>query len=658
MPDGRARGGRDAWAATAAYCAATIVMTWPLATGLARDVAWDLGDSLLNMWALAWDCEQLRAVLGGDIGRIRTFFDANIFYPAPLTLAYSEHLFAQAVQIFPVYLATKNPILCYNLLFVSTFVLSGLGMYLLVREVTGRPRAAFVAGLLFAFVPYRLVQAAHLQVLSSQWMPLTLYGFRRYLDSGRRLPLWGGTVALITQNLSCGYFLLYFAPFAAAYVLWEIAARSRWRDRRLWIDFLTAAAVTVIATAPFLIPYARVREQLRLTRSLAEIVRFSADVYAYFTAFPAQRLWAATANTFPRAEGELFMGALPLLLAAVGVGVWLWRGILQPSTPGAFPPSNRGTRWLAAGLVLVATLHAAAIVGVIFLRRYSIGLGIVSVRVSDGTRPLLVCLACVGALLAVSPAVRRRAAALGGRPEAFFLFVLVMAWWLSLGPSPRVLGRPVEIFAPYAVLLDHVPGYDGMRVPARFAMVVALALSVLAGFGAAAVDRGRAGALVLSLVAAAVLVEANGLPFQTNGVTGTAEFAPPPSRVYRPGRAPEVYQAVARGPAELVLLELPLDTPDYDLRALYYSTVHWRPLVNGYSGFFPPHYSRLGAALRDIARHPDLSWEAIRASGATHVIVHEAAYRNDEGREISRFLTARGATDVYRDGTDVLFAVP
>jgi hypothetical protein len=193
MPDRRAHARRDAWIATAAYCAATLVMTWPLATGLARDVAWDLGDSLLNMWTLAWDCEQFRAVLGGDIGRIRTFFDANIFYPAPLTLAYSEHLFAQAVQIFPVYLVTKNPILCYNLLFVSTFVLSGLGMYLLVREVTGRPRAAFVAGLVFAFVPYRLVQAAHLQVLSSQWMPLALYGFRRYIDSGRRLPLWGGT---------------------------------------------------------------------------------------------------------------------------------------------------------------------------------------------------------------------------------------------------------------------------------------------------------------------------------------------------------------------------------------------------------------------------------------------------------------------------------
>ena len=42
--------------------------------------------------------------------------------------------------------------------------------------------AAFVAGLLFAFAPYRLPQSSHVQVLSSQWMPFALYGIRRYFD--------------------------------------------------------------------------------------------------------------------------------------------------------------------------------------------------------------------------------------------------------------------------------------------------------------------------------------------------------------------------------------------------------------------------------------------------------------------------------------------
>ena len=86
------------------------------------------------------------------------------------------------MQILPVYALTGNIILCYNLLFLSTFVLSGLGMFLFVREVTGSARAGFVAGLIYAFAPFRVPQFAHLQVMSSQWMPFVLYGLRRYFD--------------------------------------------------------------------------------------------------------------------------------------------------------------------------------------------------------------------------------------------------------------------------------------------------------------------------------------------------------------------------------------------------------------------------------------------------------------------------------------------
>ena len=198
-----------------AYVAIAMAATWPLVRGLGRDVAWDLGDSVLNMWIIAWDCEQLRAILGGDVGRIATFFDANIFHPQPLTLAYSEHLIPQAIQILPVYLVSGNPILCYNLLFLSTFVLSGLGMYLLVRELTGQPLAAFIAGLLFAFAPYRLPQSSHLQVLSSQWMPFVFFGITRYFTTRRGRPLVGAAAALVAQNLSCSYYLLFFSCFPA-----------------------------------------------------------------------------------------------------------------------------------------------------------------------------------------------------------------------------------------------------------------------------------------------------------------------------------------------------------------------------------------------------------------------------------------------------------
>src|SRR3954467_13005966 len=182
-------------------------MTWPLAAGLTRDVPGDFGDPLLNSWILAWDSTHLGS----------GWWSANIFAPHPLSLGYSEHLLPQALQTLPVYLLTANPILCYNLLFLSTFMLCGLGMFLLGRELTGSAVAGFIAGLAFAFAPYRVAAIPHLPVLSSAWMPFVLFGLHRHFASGRLTPLVGAAAAWLVQNLSCGYYLPFFSPVVALF---------------------------------------------------------------------------------------------------------------------------------------------------------------------------------------------------------------------------------------------------------------------------------------------------------------------------------------------------------------------------------------------------------------------------------------------------------
>src|SRR5262249_9188623 len=146
----------------------------------------------------------------------------------------------------PVYAATHNILFSYNLLLLGTIVLSGLGMYLLVRELTDQPVAAFLAGLAFAFAPYRIDQFAHIEVLSSQWMPFALYGFRRFFVTGRLRPLAGGAVALLAQGLSCGYYLAYFTPFAVAYCLYEMATRRLLGDGRTWRALIGAGGAVLV----------------------------------------------------------------------------------------------------------------------------------------------------------------------------------------------------------------------------------------------------------------------------------------------------------------------------------------------------------------------------------------------------------------------------
>ncbi len=631
------------------YLALAIAFTWPLARGLASDVPSDLGDSLLNMWILSWDGEQLRHLLSGDVSVLARWFDGNIFYPVPDALAYSEHLVAQAVQIFPVYLLTGNPILCYNLLFLSTYVLSGLATYLLVRELTGDHRAAFVAGLIFAFVPYRIPQASHLQVLSSQWMPLTLYGFCRYLNTGRRRALALGAFALILQSLSCGYYLIYFSPFAAGYVAWELVRRKRLRDRRAWADFIVAAIAVAATVVPFLIPYARVQASVRLARRIGEVSLYSADIYAYVTAFPTQRFWGPLLQVAPQPEGELFMGAVPLLLGATSLILVLlgaWRvGRVSPE-PRPLVSAALGT--LAATLLILATVP-------VFTRRISLDFGLVALRVTDIGRVMVWLAGATALWLACSPRTRARLRACA-TAEAFFVLATMLAWWLSLGPTPQSFGRPLGLPALYDVLYA-LPGVNGVRVPARFAMIVALMLAVAAGYVLARLPRSRVGHGVAVIVAAVFLLEAPPSEFAINGLGASQGHALPEGRIYPPANTPSVYRTVASLDEQTVLLEMPLGDLNWDVRAVYYATTHWRRLVNGYSGFFPPHYGLLTSRLAEPARDPMAAWTALVGSGATHVLVHSGAYSRAETEQIQQWLTSGGARLLSRVDGDALYDV-
>ncbi len=637
--------------ALAAYLAITIAATWPLALGLGRNVAWDLGDSVLNMWILAWDCEQILAILWGDVSRVSTFFDANIFHPAPLTLAYSEHLIPQALQILPVYLMTGNPILCYNLVFLSTFVLSGLGMYLLVRELTGSALAGFVAGLLFAFAPYRLPQSSHVQVLSSQWMPLVFYGLTRYFETRRVRALAWASVALVAQNLSCGYYLLYFSPFAGIYGLWEVWRRGLLRDRQTWIRLFAAGVLVVAATAPFLLPYAQLRNEVWGARTIAEVSRFSADVYSYATAFSEQRLWSRVVQAYPKAEGELFPGAVPLLLALIGI--LFWGGHSTTAQAG----KAHAAKWVVSLLACLAVLHAIGAVVALIMRRVTIDLWLFPVRLGNVSQLLLRAAILLALVLLLSPEARARTASFM-RSRGFFVLALLAAFWLSLGPSPAALGRPLDLVAPYRLLFEYVPGFSGLRVPARYGMIVALMLAVLAGYGAAWLAMRRRGRVILAACVVAFLAEATFAPFAVNGMSATTRFNLPEARLYEPARAPEIYKQAAGLPPDSVLVELPLGYPDFDLRAMYYSLVHQRPILNGYSGLFPVSYGRLMFALSELPRHPELSLDALREGGATHAIVHEGAFLGREGPDTFASLRRLGATELYRNGTDVLLLLP
>ncbi len=315
------------------YLVLSIVLTWPVILGIGSDVPGDLGDSLLNMWILGWGVEHVPMLLTGSISWTE-FWNANIFHPDPLALALSEHLFGQTLQILPVYWLTGNIILCYNLLFISTFALSGFGTYLLVRDLTGDRRAAFIAGLIYGFLPYRIASVPHVQVMSSQWMPFALYGLNKFLSlseisapgrSARDIrrakagALAVGTGALVLQNWSCGYYLLYFAPFVPLFVLHRMWTNGQLKNWSIWGTLAVAGLLTLALSLPFLFPYQAAQQAFGIERPFGEVVLFSANVWSYITASENLTLWGKTLRFYPHGEGETFLGFVPWLLAGVAL---------------------------------------------------------------------------------------------------------------------------------------------------------------------------------------------------------------------------------------------------------------------------------------------------------------------------------------------------
>jgi hypothetical protein len=650
------RSGGTQWpgpaAAAAVYLLAALALTWPLVTRLTTAIAWDLGDPLLNSWILAWGADHLWRFVSGDLDALSAFWHANIFHPSPYALAYSEHLLPQAVQVLPVWALTNNPVLCYNLLFVSTFVLSGVGTYLLVRELTGDARVALVAGLCYAFAPYRIGQYSHLQVLSSGWMPIALYGLVRYFDGGRVRALAGATAALVAQVLSCGYYLLFFTPVFAAYVLFGIATRPHARTRRTGLQLALAGVITAAVTWPFVQPYRELRALEFPKRPLQEVAAFSADVRGYLTAHQAQWIWGHRLRAYPRPEGELFPGVAVLLLATCAVAVEAlarWRAARDLRARGWRRAVERGLVLTVASATLV--LLAVLLTGGISTRVWGVPL-----RASGVTGVLLRTSVVVLLLLAVSGRARMAFAGWLRTETAWLALVLVGAAVLSCGPTLRSGGRALLDPAPYAWLYDVVPGFDGLRVPARFGMLVALCLSVLAGIGLHRLTSGtrRAGAW-LAIAGFLMLAEGGAAPIPLSAGEPPDMYAAPSRELYVEGRPPAVYEAVDRLRADAVVLELPLGSPAWDVRAVFYSTVHWRKLVNGYSGGFPQRYVAMVASLAGLETNPAMAWSSVHAAGATHVIVHRSAYQNGGDAPVVQWLETGGATRLGDYGTDRLY---
>jgi len=563
------------------YLAVVVVLAFPLITRLGTVVSSDLGDPVLNAWILWQNATTLPFT--------DAWWSPAVLHPTPNVLAYSEHLFGISLLSTPVYWLTGSPVIAYNVAFLLTFPLSGLAAYLLGMELTGRRDAAWLGGLAFAFAPYRMDQLAHLQVLASFWMPLGLFALHRYYRRGGRrwLALFG--VATLLNGLTNGYYLLFYPPLVLIWVLWFTPRRGWWRRAGL---VASVGALVMLLVLPILMRYQRVHDEVGLTRTREEIRAYSADAGGILSMPPRLAGWRGPEALF-RPEGQLFPGATAVLLVLAALGSARWRrGDPEPAVLAAARRAVGAISLLYAAGVALRLVHGPW--------RIPMPGFVISAVDLDKILAQAVLFWFLSALLspAVVGAYRRRS------PLAFYAVAAFLMYVLALGPEPHLLEQPLMAHSAYKAL-TWLPGFDALRVPARFWMLgtICVAALVTLSFALLVTAGSRRRAPALALVAVGLLVD--------GWVVWPTAPLPPPSAVIA---------GIDGG-----LLELPLEGSHNDTLSMLRATVHRQPLVNGFSGYAPRHYWALRFGLE---RHQTATLDLLAGLGIRFVRVDRSLDRD------------------------------
>lgn len=557
---------RPAWtshlAAVLGYVCVAVAFSWPLlpqlSTHLTGDPGGDTGVYVWNQWVFQ------HSALVEHRNPLTT---EHIFSTTGRPVDLSQHNYTLFANLLALPLVERfGTVATFNLVYLATVVITAWTTFVLARRVTGNAEVeAWLAGLAFAWSPVLVARSTgHFSLVTAAPLAAFLWALHRVERSERLGDSLLAGVAVAWAASADAYYAVYCALIATIYVasrLLRFEWRPGWRSGPgLWLldlCIVLAAALVVGLLAGrggrfelFGVPVS-VRGLWGPVALLTLLVVARVLVYLHPRVsaldLPSPRAVALTAAA-ALAGAVLLSPTLYGAATRVIEGSWVspptyWRS----SPPGvdllalvAPNPSHPLVRAVAGDPQMTAPT--------VFVE-FTAGLGLV-------------------ALAVVALAVWRA----GLRAPGWFWTLGIFAA-LALGPFVHVAGQNTYVPGPWA-LLRYVPILNLTRMPGRYAIVAALALSVLFALALKALgDRFPARRRLILAAAGAALA---------------FELLPAPRPLYA-AAIPDVYDIVRDDPRPVRILELPFGVRDgvssegdFSARYQFHQTVHGKRLMGGY----------------------------------------------------------------------------
>ncbi|MEN3046887.1 MAG: hypothetical protein ABDH49_07925 [Candidatus Hydrothermales bacterium] len=279
-----------------------------LKVSLKRNVIADLGDPLLNLYVLKHNIDRILSL------NFNQFFDANIFYPYPLTLAFSENLLSSSVILIPIYLISKSIVATYNIFIILNFILSGFFMYLLSYRFTKNFIASIIAGTVFSFAPFKFSHLSHIHILTTMWIPLIFLFLHMFFESKKYRFIIISSLFLVVQSLGCGNYMVIISPFILIMFVFYFL-----KERRAIKEYFLGFIIFLIISGVFLIPvyyhYVLIEKLYGFKREIEECIYFSPNLLSFFTSWFETFSGKLLRKFIPHpttAETTFYIGIIPL----------------------------------------------------------------------------------------------------------------------------------------------------------------------------------------------------------------------------------------------------------------------------------------------------------------------------------------------------------
>ena len=267
------------------YTALTLVMTYPAVLHLHGQVLSRGEDTWIFWWNNWWI---KRALTEGE----NVYFTKHLFFPQGVDLTYHSFSWLNTalwLLLEPLF----GNILAYNLTVLWVFPLAGWGMHRLVRELTGSESAAFIAGMVYAFVPYRIGQYEHPNLMGTQWLPFYTLYLLQAIRCGRWRHILLASLFLVLTAL-VGWNLFLYLLIWTAWIGGYAWLSRMGTARRLVSVLIPTLLIGGLVLSPLLIPMLVGRFGTEDTLGHTQQDRMQTDLLAYVVPSRFHPLWGQT----------------------------------------------------------------------------------------------------------------------------------------------------------------------------------------------------------------------------------------------------------------------------------------------------------------------------------------------------------------------------